>query len=97
MLLGDVSIFFVVAAVPILGALTFVALLVALVTRVFRTTWWALGGSRRMRVRARRAAISEWDPVCAQPRCGHVNQPSALFCARCGNPLNRWREIDDYG
>lgn len=95
MLLGDVSIFFVVAAVPILGALTFVALLVAIVTRVFRMTWWALGGSRRMR--ARGTAIRAWDPVCAQPRCGYVNRPSARFCARCGNPLNRGREIDDYG
>ncbi|MEP0847465.1 MAG: zinc ribbon domain-containing protein [Phycisphaerae bacterium] len=87
----------VVTTVVSVGMTAFLVFFIAIVFLAIRKGPRALSGGGHRRRRGRRAAINEWDPVCAQPSCGHVNPPAALFCARCGSPLNRWREIDHHG
>jgi hypothetical protein len=35
--------------------------------------------------------------LCSRAGCGHANQPTALYCARCGQPLRNRHDVDTHG
>lgn len=94
MLLAD-SFVTVVGGLLVLGTIGFVVLSVALVVKILQFVFRRLAGLPAGR--SGTLLTRDGRPVCTQSRCGHLNPVGAQFCARCGRPLSRDRDLDAYG
>jgi hypothetical protein len=98
MLLADAGIAVWVIGFLLIGVLGF---FVMIVTLVFRFIGWTFRTIRGGSVRGRSVGLTDGGRsrrlTCPQRGCGHSNNPTALFCARCGRPLRRTYDVDAYG
>jgi hypothetical protein len=98
MFVADAGIAVWVIGFLLIGLLGFGVMVVALLFRFLGWTFRAItGGSAEGELgnplpggRSRRL-------TCPHRGCGHNNDPTALFCARCGRPLRRTYDVDAYG
>lgn len=96
MLVGDAGFFLLVFALPVLGFIGFFVILVTIIFRVLAFVARNIAGTEA-RERGMRGGVAPGAGVCPNTLCRHVNRPSARYCARCGRPLGRWRDLDAYG
>ncbi len=92
---ADAGFVLLVIALPIIGVIGFFVVVLVLFLRLVSKAAQALGG-RPLGAHpdtARAPAIG----LCADPRCHHLNDRSALYCARCGKPLQPRRHVDAHG
>jgi len=98
MFVADAGIAVWVIGLLLIGLLGFCVMVVALVFRFIGWTFRALtggsagGGSGSLPHGGRSRRL-----ICPHQGCGHSNDPTALFCARCGRPLRRTYDVDAYG
>lgn len=95
MMLADVGISVWVVGLFVVGILGFVVSILTIVFRLLGRLFGFVRGNPRAAqsgppTRARGLA-------CPRAGCGHVNQPTALYCARCGQPFYKRHDVDAYG
>lgn len=98
MFLADAGIAVWIIGFLLVGVVGFGVMIVALVFRFIGWTFRTLAGgsaagqscgeSHAGRVRRR---------VCPYRGCGHSNEPTAIFCGRCGRPLRHTYDVDTNG
>jgi len=99
MLIADAGITVWVGVLLLVGVLGFFVMVVALVFRflgwILRTLAGVFRGSRNAATPATNTHGRSL--VCPHAGCGHINGPTALYCARCGRPLRRTYDVNTYG
>ena len=98
MLLADAGIAVWVIGFLLVGILGFAVMILALVFRFIGWTFRAVtGGSACGKQRGAGHADHVRRLLCPHRGCGHSNEPTAIFCGRCGRPLRRTYDVDAYG
>ncbi len=77
----------------VIGIAGFVVMAIALSFRFFGWSFRTLtgGGKRRSDVTPTQA---DRRVICPLKECGHANDPTAIYCGRCGRPLRGAYDVD---
>lgn len=98
MFLADAGIALWILTLLLVGLVGFAVMVVAL---FFRFLGWAfrtiIGAGSRDSRKDKPQSPPTRRVICQHPDCGHENEPTALYCARCGRPLRRTYDVDAYG
>ena len=98
MFVADAGIGVWIVGLLLLGLFGFFVMFVALVFRLIGWFFRTLGGGSGA---GKAAGPLQDNPsrrlLCPQPGCGHNNEPTALYCGRCGRPLRRTYDVGSYG
>jgi hypothetical protein len=98
MLLADAGIAVWIIGFLLVGVLGFAVMILALVFRFIGWTFRAVtGGSTSRTPRSGAPAVRQHRLTCPHRGCGTSNQPTAIFCGRCGRPLRRTYDVDAHG
>lgn len=96
MLLADAGITVWIVGLFVIGILGFVVSILTILFRVFgRVLGFVFGSGTK-----KPPLVPPSPPanrICPHTGCGHANQPTALYCARCGQPLRKRHDVDAYG
>lgn len=95
LVMGDIFVLvFGVVAVGFFGFFVAVAVVIwRVITFMVRRTL-QVGTRRYPRMKQRDKTLVR---ACERAGCGHLNAGDARFCARCGQRLNAWSRVDNYG
>lgn len=94
--LADAGFVFLVIVLPIVGFVGFFVVVLTLIVKAIASASRMMAGSSTPSSRSAGGAAAG-QAMCRAPRCGHVNRHGAVYCARCGTPLGRTRDVDAYG
>ena len=70
----------------VIGIAGFVVMVIALSFRFFGWSFRTLTGGGKRR-RSESPAHVERRVICPHKECGYANEPTAIYCGRCGRPL----------
>ena len=95
MILADAGISVWIVGLFVIGIFGFIVSILTIIFRVLgRMLRFIFGGSQTPLPPPPRPP---YNTICPHAGCGHVNQPRALYCARCGQPLRKRHDVDAHG
>ncbi len=86
--------FMIFGGLLVVGVIGLAVLAVTLLARLVQFVFRLVAG---MPADPRPVLHQDGRSVCPHPRCGHTNPEGARYCARCGRPFSRDRDLDAYG
>jgi hypothetical protein len=98
MFVADAGIALWIAGLLLVGMLGFFLVAVTMVCRFVAFIFRAVTGvSKAGKRRCVPRTASPRRMICPHLGCGHNNEPTALYCGRCGRPLRQTYDVDAYG